>query len=688
MTSLRRASPIVSGPTLVRFVPAAGVLAVWAALMPASGGFNPSDWYPAALVLLGLLTVSVIGAGRLLPQGRAIRVALLALAAFTALNLLSVTWSDAPGTAWDAANLLVLGLFGAWTVALAPWRTASADVLFGGFVLAATVVCGVTLLASLDVSDLTSRFTDGRYNQPLDYPNSTAGFGFLAAVPALVMASRPDLPIAVKALAQGALSLLVTVSLLPQSRGSVVATAATLLFLLVLVPFRWRLALHAAVAGIVLALAAGPILDVYDAATGSGRVSPALDDAASAIWISTAIGLVAGLLMALVERRISLGEGGRRAVTVAGWAAWGAGALAVLVLAVANGDRIADAARDEWRSLKNPGIAFGSQTGEGETPEDESSGRLASVDPLQRYDYWRVALGGFRERPLLGIGAGAFEHRYAEERRYEKLSKYPHNLVVRILGENGIVGLLLFGVFTGALLAAMLARWREAGVGERGVAAAGLGVYVYFLVHGSFDWLEAFPVLLGPALALPFAAAVTRRGPLAEAPAAPRTRTRPRPLAIAGGAAAVVALGACLLAPWLSVRWTERAVGIWRGQPEAAYRDLDRAADVNPVAVTPLLYAGVIAIERKEFDRAQRFLERALGREEHWMVHYELAAIAAERGDRRAATRQLRLARLKNNRERVISAVLQEISTGKRMSAEELNGRLFEFSLFKSQRLS
>ena len=684
MTSLRSPSAIFSAGTLVRLLPALGVLAVWTALMPAAGGFDPRDWYPAGLVLLGLLTVAVVGGRTVLPPGRWTRTALLAFAAFTALNLLSIAWSDAPGNAWETSNLLLVALLGAWVISLAPWRTASADVLLGGFALCAAVICGVTLLASLDVADLTSRFTDARYNQPLDYPNSTAGFAFLAAVPALVMASRPDLPLVVKVLAQGTTSLLVTCALLPQSRGSVLGTTVTLLFLLVLVPFRWRLALHAAAAGLVMAIASGPIFDVYDAANANGVVSPALSDAARAIWISTAAGLALGLALALGERRVKLGDRGRRAARLGGWGAWGAAALAVLVLAATHAGQIRETVSDEWNSLKNPGIAFGG----GAANEPASGNRLASVDPLQRYDYWRVAVGGFRERPLVGTGAGGFEHRYGEDRRYEKLSKYPHNLTVRILGETGILGFALFALFAGALLFALLARWRDAGLAERGVVAAALGAAVYFFVHAQFDWLEAYPVLAGPALALPFAAARARQASVADEPAVARRTQIPRAAAIAAGAVALLAAGASLVAPWLAVRWTDRAVVTWKTDPAAAFRDLERAADANPAAVTPLLYAGIIAIQRNELDRAEGFLVRALDREDNWLVHYELAAVAAGRGDRGAATRQLQLARLKNVRDRRITSAQEEIDKGKRIAAAEFNGRLFELPLFNTRRLS
>jgi hypothetical protein len=266
----------------------------------------------------------------------------------------------------------------------------------------------------------------------------------------------------------------------------------------------------------------------------------------------------------------------------------------VVVLAASHTGRISDAASDEWNSLKHPGIEFG----DGAIEEPAGESRLTDVDPLQRYDYWRVAFGGFRADPLLGMGAGGFEHRYAGDRRYDKLSKYPHNLVLRALGDTGIVGIAILIGFALALLAALLAGWRQAGVPERGVAAAGLGVAVYFFVHGQFDWLEAYPVLAGPALALPFAAAAVREAPDGGADPAPARSARSLgPALPVAGALTVLLLGVLLVGPWLAIRWTDRAVKTWRAQPAAAFRDLDRAANVNSTSITPLLYAGVIAVE-------------------------------------------------------------------------------------------
>jgi hypothetical protein len=255
------------------------------------------------------------------------------------------------------------------------------------------------------------------------------------------------------------------------------------------------------------------------------------------------------------------------------------------------------------------------------------------------------------------------------------------------------VGTLLFAVFAGALVAALFGGWRRAPVPERGVVAAGFGVTVYFFVHGQFDWLEAYPVLAGPALALPFAAAGVRAAGAGRAEAADdgeprRARIQLGPALPVAGVLAVLLLGVLLLAPWLAIRWTDRAVNAWRTAPGPAFRDLERAADVNSASITPLLYAGVIAVERGENDRARRFFEQGLQREDHWLAHYELAGIASAGGDARTARRELALAARANVLDEAIAEAREDLRDGKRITPTLMLERLSEGPLTKIRRLS
>ena len=706
----------------VRLLPSVGVLVVWAVLMPLAGGFEPQYWLPAGLVLLGLLAVAMVGGGRLLPAGRPARLALGAFAAFTAWNFLSIAWSDAPGSSLEASDLLLVTLLGAWTLALAPWRARTAWVLLLGFSAVAAAVCASSLVSALGADNLTGRFLDFRWMKPLDYPNTTAAFAFMAAVPALVLAARPDVGVWARAGGQGLATFLGAFALLPQSRGSVLGGAAALLVLLAVVPFRWRFTTHALAFGVTLALASGPVFDVYTAAESSGRVSAALDHAARAIALATAAGVLLGLVLGVIEDRwsprLSRGQLARRAGVLAVVAA----VLGVGGLAAAHAEGISDALSDQWRSLKHPGVEF---KGAKEGPATTS--RLTDADPLERYDYWRVALDGFRAAPLIGMGAAGFEHRYTTERRYPKVSKFPHNIVMKAVGENGLIGVaLLLATLAGVLWGLVWRLGPAIGVAERGVIASALGVAAYFVAHGQFDWLEAYPVLTGPAVGLLFVALAVREhadrlaavpapgfAAAAQAPhvdrpellarigaetvARDRERDRrhhlPAPgrwTTIAGALAAAVAGLLAVLAvagPWLSVRYTERARADWRADPATANADLDRAADLNPLDPSPLVLAGVIGIERGDLERARTTLQEALDREQTWLPHFGLALLAAADGDQAGARSELARTRAISPLEPTLPEARERILGRRRIDPGRLLREVLVSPLFQEQQL-
>ncbi len=623
-----------------------------------SGGFRPSTWLPAGLVLLVLLVLACSAAGRLLPAPGATRNALLALIAFSAWCFASLLWSDAPGKSWEAANLLLVGVLGAWTLALAPWRTRSATAFMVAFSCLALVACLAALLTAVNAVDLTSRFEDYRFSPPLDYPNTTAAFAFMAAMPALLLAARPDATIPAKTLAQGIATFLCAYALLPQSRGSILGGIAAVAVLAVAVPFRWRLTLHALLVGVAVVAVAGPVGDVYAAASGSGHASPALRDAFTAILIAGFAGTLAGLLLALAEERIEIDDHRARLARLAGIGAGAVVALTILGVGVAKSSSIADTVSDQWRSLTHPGVRYGGERA------DASGSRLTSVDPLERYDYWRVALDGFRSNPLLGMGAGGFEHRYAIDRRYAKPSRYPHNLAMKVVGDTGLVGIGLIGAFLFLVGRGLLTRADRLPRRVRAVSASAAAVLAYFLAHGLLDWLEAYPVLLGPALGFPLVALTVRehaerarRQSAAPAPADART-----PLWAAGLAGIGVVLAfVSLLGPWLAERYRDRAAETWRTDSAAAYADLRRAARFDPLSAEPYVLQGVIAIERGEPAIARAGFRKAIEREDAWLAHFGLGALAAEAGERATAEREIARARALNGRDAVLPGVAKQV---------------------------
>jgi hypothetical protein len=86
------------------FVPAALIVGLWLVWVGASGGYAPETWYPSACVVFSLWVAVVTIGGRVLPDGRAARIALLAFAALVALNYLSILWAAAQGSPQGAAK--------------------------------------------------------------------------------------------------------------------------------------------------------------------------------------------------------------------------------------------------------------------------------------------------------------------------------------------------------------------------------------------------------------------------------------------------------------------------------------------------------------------------------------------------------------------------------------------------------
>jgi O-antigen ligase/polysaccharide polymerase Wzy-like membrane protein len=661
---MRRRRADLDLPELARLVPAAGVLIVWTVLMFRSGGYHPGTWLPAGLVLVALLVLAVVGGGRLLPAGRPERTALLVLLGFTAWCFVSIAWSDGRGASWEAANLLLVGVLGAWTLTLASWRTRTAQAFMLGLSIAAAAACLVALLSSINAGDLTADFEDYRFSPPLDYPNSTAAFAFMAAIPALLFSARPHVSVPAKAFAQGLATFLCAFALLPQSRGSILGGVATIAIVFWVVPFRWRLFAHVVLLAAAVLAVAATIGGVYTAAAGSGSASGALRDAFTAMLLASGAAVIVGAGLAVAEERVAAvadqWEGvARRGAIIAG-------ALAVLAIAgagIAKSATISDTLSDQWQALKHPGGDFqGKQA-------NASAGRLSSTDPLERYDYWRVALDGFRANPIGGMGAGGFEHRYALERRYPKPSRYPHNVVMKVLGDTGLVGIALMIAFLVLVTRGLVSGARRRPSRERAVAATALATLVYFLAHGLFDWLEAYPVLVGPALAFPLIALVVRgraerlRGRQAAAEKEDREESpRPRPLQVWPPTAAVALLAcATLLAPWLALRYRERASDTWRSDAAAAYRDLDRAAALDPLSAQPLVLRGVIGLSRGDAEIARDGFERALEREEAWLPHFGLAVLAADDGDRATAERELEIAQREHPEDPVLPAVAERV---------------------------
>jgi hypothetical protein len=201
-----------------------------------------------------------------------------------------------------------------------------------------------------------------------------------------------------------------------------------------------------------------------------------------------------------------------------------------------------------------------------------------------RYDYWRVSWQAFRAHPLGGVGSGAFSVPWFRARALDENVTDPHSWEAAALAETGVVGIVLLAGGLLIPLARIPTARRQRGAWP--IAAIGLGgAGVYFVVHASLDWL--FRV---PAIALPGFVVLGALG----------TGGRAGRLSLAGWrqrlAFAVVALtGACITVPlYASTSEVSRAESRAARSPSEAVDRLDRAAQLNPFAVEPLIVRATI----------------------------------------------------------------------------------------------
>ncbi len=481
-------------------VPALAAIVLFVVWATSQAGYPLTHWAPGALIVLVLLAIALLAVPlRLAEVPVAVKLALACLAAYTALSFLSILWAAAPAEAWEGANRTLLYLFVFALFALWPRRGASAALLLGAWTLALIGLATYVALR-LDLAggkSFEALFSGERLTYPVGYPNATAAQWLMAFWPALLLARGTRLPWGLRGLLAGGAVVLADVALFSLSRGSLYATPVMIVLVFALVPQRLRTFATAAPVALAVGATAPLVLNVGDRIRAGQSAHAATHTAVLAMF---AAALLAGLAVAAgaafeSRRTVSpeVARGLRRGVAVVALATL----LAVVVgaLAVAGngvGGNPITRVRHAWDSFKG-----------GYTAEATGSNRLLGGLGSNRYDFYRVALDEFEAHPVLGIGADNFAQQYLVHGRSDETPRYPHSVELRTLSQTGLIGGLLAVVGLGA---ALLAGWRAmrrssdplAGT----VAAAALGGFAYWAVHGSFDWFWEFAGLGSCAFAL------------------------------------------------------------------------------------------------------------------------------------------------------------------------------------------
>jgi tetratricopeptide (TPR) repeat protein len=632
MLARLRAAPITV-PTLL-------AVAVFLAWTPLDGGQPITRWAPGAIVLLALLGLALVALPPLrwaeLPT--IVRVAALALVAFTAWSFLSTAWADDGGVALEGADRTLLYLAAFLLFALWPQRPATAAWVLGLWTFGIGAIAVITLVRVGAVADPSTLFDGDRLTKPVGYANAESATWLMALWPAVTLAASGRVPWFLRGIAAALAVVLLDVALLSQSRGSILALPVCAVLLVAIVPGRLRtIAVLVPVLG-AAAAALPKVLDVGDALDGTDAGT--VRDAASAVTSTVLLlAVAAGVVVALVAAWETFRP--PAPVTAARVRkAWTALVVVVAILGAAGGlaaiGNPVHRLDNGWQSFKG---GYDDNTGSGS--------RLTAGLGSNRYDFYRVALDLFADHPITGVGADNFFEDYLQRGHSNETPRNPHNLALRTLAQTGIVGTLLL---LASSLAALAASWRAMrGADPLAAAVAGGAVmaFLYWVVHGMTDWFWEWAGLGAPAFALlglacalaPRRMGETDGGDVARAPA----RGRGVVLVLAGAA---LILGALAIAgPWQAERDIERAGAVFPQRPYEAYSRLDRAADLDPVSDRPSLIKGSIALRYGDLPRARAAFADALDRNPRGQyATLELGAIASVQGDRSQALALLRRA--------------------------------------------
>jgi O-antigen ligase len=288
---------------------------------------------------------------------------------------------------------------------------------------------------------------------------------------------------------------------------------------------------------------------------------------------------------------------------------------------------------------------------------DQPEQHFSEFSGAGRHDFFRVAIDGFEEKPLLGTGAGAYEFVWERHRSIALPVHDAHSLYFEAFAELGLIGGLLVLALVGTLLWTGFSAWRAAVHPQRERYAALFAACLAFAVVAGLDW---FWEIAGLGAVFFLAAAVliaARCAQLATAPDPDLARGEERRfgLAVAGLAVAWIAAIA-LIGPLL----VDREINA--SQSAAAAGDLGSAVNhaktarsIEPFAASPYVQLGLLAEAEGDYATAAEHLTQAIDREDrNWQLYYLRSRVEEEAGDQAAAEADLNYARQLNPLEKCL----------------------------------
>jgi O-Antigen ligase len=401
------------------------------------------------------------------------------LALFALWTLLSARWSHATGRALVAFDRVLLYLAILTLFACIPRSVMRMRWMLRGLLLGAAAVSVIGLTSRLLPALWPSGhgLVEERLSYPITYWNT---FGLLVGVACILAVHHTcdeHEPPVVRICAAAVLPLLGATLLLTFSRGALAVTALGMLVYLVIARPRGLLGGMLAIAP-TTALAVSRTYSADLVQKGTPLTSAAIAEGHRLALTLGACALAAALLRALALAldariaRISISRSRSRRISLV--AAAGAGVIVLIVLIAAHG---ATRIHDQYEKFVN-------DTHESHEIAEGSRGHLLYVGNDGRLPLWRVALDAYRQDPLKGTGAGTYRLQWERHQQAPYDRVYAYSLYAEVLGELGLVGIVLLGVSLLSILVAIAVRARGPG---RPVYAISFALVLAWIVHAGVD---------------------------------------------------------------------------------------------------------------------------------------------------------------------------------------------------------
>ena len=520
----------------------------------------------------------------------------------------------------EAGRTLAYLLVFAAGVAAARIAPRAPDVVVSGVLVAAVAVVAYALASRVWPATLAANELSNRLGAPFHYWNAVGTTAALAVPGLLWLGSRRTGHPLSRALAYPAMGACILAILLTQSRGAFAAAALAAVAWFVLVPLRLRslpvVLVPAACAGLVgaWALSRDPFTEILQPLSAKESVA---GDFGLLLLLMGLVLLLAGLVINTGLGRAPVPMRARRLT----------GLVAVLVALAVPLVGLTSVVFSDRGLSGTIGDRVDELVSETDGYTEGGANRFTATSST-RGKYWREARRVFEDRPLLGVGAGAFEVARLRHRTDAAVTRHAHGFGVQTLADLGLLGA---AAALALLIAWLAAAARTTGLYPRRLQRAGPPprrdwdrdrtalvaltlMVVAFGLQSAIDWTWFVP---GPAaMALVAAGYVAGRGPLAAAvaPAGDEpARGRTHALAAAAVMVAVVLTAWAVWQPEASDRAVDRAVRLAvEGNYDEALAATGDAADADPLSATPLFTRAEVQVAAGRPAEAERTLEQAV----------------------------------------------------------------------------